>query len=146
MALATDRVEASPQPERWHVRSLVASALVLAASWLLFSFATFFVARDVLALDVPRLQTLIFAMLVFSGQATVCLVRERRHFWSSAPGGWILAASAGDVLVVSLLASRGVLMAAVPASVIGALLLLVALCAAALDFVKVRVFRRFGVC
>jgi H+-transporting ATPase len=84
-------------------------------------------------------------MLVFSGQATVYLVRERRHLWASAPSRWILAASAGDVLVVSLLASRGILMPAAPPAVIGALLVLVVLYAAALDLRKVRVFRRFGV-
>jgi hypothetical protein len=49
------------------------------------------------------------------------------------------------VLVVSLLASRGILMPAAPLPAIGTLLLLVVLCAAALDFLKVRIFRRLGV-
>ena len=84
-------------------------------------------------------------MQEFSGQATVYLARERRHFWASAPGRWVLAASAGDVLVVAVMASRGILMDAVPAPVIAGLLVLVACWAVVLDVFKVRVFGRFGV-
>jgi H+-transporting ATPase len=145
MALATDHVSPSRRPERWRVGSLVSSALALAAGWLLFSFAIFFVARDVLGLDLARLQTLIFVMLVFSGQATVYLVRERRHLWSSAPSRWVLAASAGDVLGVSLLATSGILMRPLPACMVAGLLLLVALYTAALDLLKTCVFHRLGV-
>jgi len=140
MTIATDRVTASPRPERWDVGSLVATAGVLAAAWLAFSFAVFLVGRDVLGLELARLQTLVFCMLVFSGQATVYLVRERRRLWASAPSRWLLVASASDVVVVTLLATGGVLMAAVPASLVGGLLALVALYAVVLDALKTRVF------
>jgi H+-transporting ATPase len=145
MALATDRVSPSPHPERWNVRSLVASALVLAVGWLAFCFAIFFAARDGVGLDLRQIQTLVFALLVFSGQATVYLVRERRHLWSSAPSRWLLGASLGDVVVVSLLATFGVLMRPIPAWTTGGLLLLVVLYAVVLDVVKTAVFGRFGV-
>jgi len=145
MALATDRVTAAPRPQRWHVRVIVLSALGLAAGWLLFSFATFFVGRDVLGLDVPRLQTLVFAMLVFSGQATIYLVRERRRLWASRPGGWLLAASAGDVLVVGLLATFGILMRPLSGAIVAGLLLAVGAWAVGLDALKAVAFRRLAV-
>ena len=85
MSIATDRVEAARTPRAWHVRPLVFTALSLAVLILVLSFMIFFVGRDVLRLPLAQLQTLIFVMLVFSGQGTVYLVRERRHFWRSMP-------------------------------------------------------------
>jgi len=80
MSLAADRVTFSQTPDRWHIRSLILSAMVLALAWLAFSFVVFLLGRDVFHLDLPRLQTLVFLTLVFTGQATVYLVRDRRHF------------------------------------------------------------------
>jgi H+-transporting ATPase len=144
MALATDRVVAASRPQRWHVGAIVLGALLLAAGWLVFSFAAFFVGRDVLGLDVPELQTLVFAMLVFSGQATIYLVRERGRLWASRPGGWLVAASVGDVLAVSLLATFGILMRPVSARIVAGLFVAVASWALALDVVKTRAFRRLA--
>ena len=53
--------------------------LVLALFVLVLSFGVFFWARDILQLPVGQLQTLIFVMLVFSGQATVYLVRDPQN-------------------------------------------------------------------
>ena len=51
-----------------------------------------FRGRDLLHLPLAQLQTLIFVMLVFTGQGNVYLVRERRHFWRSRPSRWLLSA------------------------------------------------------
>ncbi len=142
MSLAADRVAFSRRPDRWQVRPLVLSALMLALAWLVFSFAVFLVGRNVLHLDLPHLQTLVFAMLVFTGQATVYLVRERRAFWSSLPGSLLAASSIVDVIVVALLATQGILMPAISWRAILGLLSLVIAYLIVLDVVKVRLFRR----
>ncbi len=80
-------------------------------------------------------------MLVFSGQATVYLVRERRHFWDSMPGHWLLLCSVADVVIVSLLAAFGILMPAVNPSLIIGLLALVAVYFVLLDLLKNGLFR-----
>lgn len=144
MSLATDRVAASARPEHWRVEALVAAALVLAVGWLSFGIAAFVVARRYLGLDVPQLQTLTFLFLVFGGQATIYLVRERRRCWASAPGRWVVTTSIADVVVVSALAGWGILMRPLPAWLIGAMLLAVVLYAIPLDIVKTRLFRRLG--
>jgi len=141
MSLAADRVTFSPKPDRWHIRHLTVSALTLAIAWLVFAFAVFLIGRDVLRLDLPHLQTLVFLTLVFSGQATVYLVRERRHFWDSVPGHWLLLSSLADVVVVSLLAAFGLLMTAVNVSLILGLIALVAVYLILMDFLKTRLFR-----
>lgn len=144
MALATDRVTFSPKPDRWNIRSLVSSALVLASAWLAFSFGVLYVGHSVLNLDHARLQTLIFVMLVFSGQANVYLVRERLHFWNSMPSRWLMLSTAVDVLVVSLLATLGILMSSISPLQVAGLFLSTVFCMVGLDYVKVAAFRIFN--
>ena len=68
--------------------------LALAVVVLVESFLDLWLARGVFHLDWHQTQTLIFLMLVFSGQATVYVVRERDHFWRSRPVRWLVAATA----------------------------------------------------
>ena len=144
MAIATDRVSFSRRPDRWHVRSLMLAAASLALPLLAFSFTLFFAARHFLHLPLAQLQTLMFVMLVFSGQGMIYLVRERRHFWQSRPSRWLLLSSVADIAVVTLLATGGILMTRVPLTLVIALLVLVMAFLTALDFVKLHSFRRFG--
>lgn len=141
MSLSADRVTFSNTPSRWRIWQLVTSALVIAIGWLTLSFAVFVVGRDVFQLDLPRLQTLIFTVLVYSGQATVYLVRERRHFWNSRPGQSLLVTSTAAVIVVSLFAAFGVLMAPLSPFLILATFALVVAFAIPLDFLKIWLFR-----
>ncbi len=110
MSLATDRVGTPPAPERWTVRSLVIASAGLALPLILLSFGVWYVGSLGLGLDTAQLQTLIFVWLVASAQATIYSVRERHHFWHSAPSGWLGASSAADLAVVAVLAWRGWLM------------------------------------
>ena len=142
MSIATDHVSASPTPDRWHIRSLMLAGMSLGSLILLFSFGLFFYGRDFLVLPLPQLQTLVFVTLVFTGQGMVYLVRERRHFWNSAPSRWMILSSILDVSVVCLLSTRGILMAPLPDSVIASVILACVLYLIALDFLKVPILRR----
>ncbi|OYV75666.1 MAG: plasma-membrane proton-efflux P-type ATPase [Chromatiales bacterium 21-64-14] len=144
MSIATDRAEASAGPERWRIPVLMTTAGVLAALVLTLSFSVFFAGRDWLRLPLPQLQTLIFVMLVFTGQSNIYLVRERGHFWRSRPSNWLLLSSLLDIIVVSTLAISGVLMTAIPSSLVLGLLAAVLGFMVAADFVKVRLFSYFN--
>jgi H+-transporting ATPase len=74
----------------------MAAGGVLGGFILILSLGLFIFGRQFLALPLAQLQTLVFITLVFSGQGTVYLVRERLPFWRSAPSGWLLA-SIGDM-------------------------------------------------
>jgi H+-transporting ATPase len=145
MSIATDRVAFSPHPDRWDIRTLMLTASALAGLVLMLSFSVFFVGRDVLHLSLGQLQTLVFLMLVFTGQGNVYLVRERNRFWNSAPSRWLILSSLADVLAVSVLATRGILMVSIPWSLVGWLLGVVLLYLLAIDGAKMTIFRRFGV-
>jgi H+-transporting ATPase len=145
MALSTDNVSYSLQPDHWHIRTLVQTALALAIPALLLALALFYVAQDIWHLPLAQLQTLMFVMLVFSGQGTVYLVRERNHFWHSWPSGWMLVGTLADVVVVTVLATQGILMAAVPLSLVATVLAVVLVYLLPMDFFKLWVFERYEV-
>jgi H+-transporting ATPase len=144
MSLAVDHARPSPRPERWRVSALVSASLALATVVLAESFLDLWLARGVFHLSWPETQTLIFLMLVFSGQATVYVVRERGHFWTSRPVGWLVAATVADVIVVSALAVGGVLMTPIGLPYVLLVLGVAAAFMLVMDPVKVVALRRFG--
>ena len=87
-------------------------------------------------MKLPETQTLVFLALVFSGLATVYLVRESRAFWKSRPGTFLLCATAGDVVAVSAMAVFGILMAPVPIVMVLGLLAATMVMMFILDIVK----------
>jgi H+-transporting ATPase len=145
MSIATDRVSFSSRPDRWDIRTLMLTAGILAALVLLLSFTIFFTGRDVFHLPLQQLQTLVFVMLVFTGQSNIYLVRERNHLWHSRPSDWLMLSSAADLFVVSLLATKGILMAAIPWSYVVSLLIVVLAFTFFVDNLKIHVFGYFGV-
>jgi H+-transporting ATPase len=145
MSIATDRVSYSQTPDRWDVKTLMATGGVLAALVLLLSFTVFFVGRDVLGLPLPQLQTVVFVMLVATGQGNVYLIRERRHFWRSRPSPWLIGSSIADLAIVSLMATWGVLMTPVRPLLLAELLCAVAIYLVILDQLKVLIFQRFRI-
>ncbi|OGT08615.1 MAG: plasma-membrane proton-efflux P-type ATPase [Gammaproteobacteria bacterium GWE2_37_16] len=145
MSIATDNVPFSPKPESWRIPNLMLGSGVLAVLMLLLAFAVFFFSRNFLHLPLDQLQTITFLLLVFTGQGNIYLVRERKHIWHSMPGKWLLFSSLMDILIVSVLATQGILMTAISSLFVAALFSLVVFYLVIIDFIKVPVFRRFGI-
>ncbi len=144
MSIATDNASYSHEPERWNVPQLMVTAGTLAMFVLVLSFSVFFVGRDWLHLPLKELQTLVFVMLVLTGQGNVYLVRERRHFWNSMPGRWLVTASLVDILAVGMLSTKGILMAPIPAGMVAGLTAVVIAYLLVVDLAKIRIFRLVG--
>lgn len=142
MSISTDQVKPSPLPNRWNVRSIVFGAILIALPILTLSFGIFWYAHFILKLPLANLQTLLFVMLVYSGQGTIYLVRERGHFWHSLPSKWMLIGTSVDILVVGLLATRGILMAPIQIVLVVEIFAVIALFLMALDFIKVPIFAK----
>ncbi len=145
MAITTDNVSFSQKPDRWNVAALMTTGAILASFVLLLSFAVFYVGRNVLSLPVPQLQTLVFVMLVATGQGNVYLVRERGRFWGSRPSGWLMASSIADLAAVGFMATKGILMAPIAPRLMIGLLAVVAIYCVIIDQFKVAIFRRLGI-
>ncbi len=142
MALASDRAEPSPRPERWNGRALVLGAFGIAVPWLAFILGVVEITPRVVALSAAQAQTVAFLGLAFAGQANVYLVRERRHLWRSLPGRWVVVSSLVTTALVAALAVGGVFMAPIDARLVLLLLGSVVVFTLALDLAKAWLFAR----
>lgn len=144
MSLASDNVRISKSPCSLKVQFLAPISLLLALCWLIFYFGIFFAARDFFKLHLQAIQTLIFLMFVYSGLATVYLVRTRDHLWKIRPGKFLLISTIADILIVSFLAYFGILMDPLSLGIIFFLAACVVVFMLLIDQIKVLIFKRFN--
>jgi H+-transporting ATPase len=145
MALTTDNVRPSSAPNAWQIGNLTMAGVIMGMGELLFCASVLALAAYRMAFKIDALQTLAFVVIVFGNQATTYTNRERRHLWCSRPSTWLVVSSVADILVASTLAIGGFAMTPLPAWIVAATLAVAAAFAIVLDFVKVPVFRRFGI-
>jgi len=136
----TDNVRPSALPNAWRIDNVTIAGIVMGICNLIFCSSVLAVGAFRLGLGAAALQTLAAVTLVFSGQAVFYVVRERRHVWSSRPSLWVALSSATDLTFIATLATRGLLMAALPPVVVGGVLAAAFVFAFVLDGVKVFVF------
>lgn len=145
MSRAADRAQPSAYPNRWRVRNLTLAAIPLGLFKLAFSVSMLALGWYYAKLDPDRMQTLTFLLLMLTWLANIYVMRERGHFWDSRPAPIMLLASLANLAVVAGCALGGILMAALPATIV------LALCAATvgfafvLDVLKIAVFRHFRI-
>jgi len=145
MSSSTDNVQPSPQPSVWKIGHLTVAGIVMGLVDLLFCASCLATGKYLLGLDIMALRTLTVVTLVFSGQAVFYVARERRHFWSSVPGRWLLLSSAIDLGIIVLLAVNGLLMTALPLTILFSLGAAAIVFAFVLDAVKVALFHRLDI-
>lgn len=124
MTVSMDRVSASPTPDKWAMRPLMLTGLGLAMLLFLLNNAVFWTATNVLQIGAAQTRTLVFVWLVFGVQAIIYVNRVRGFFWTIAPGRMVILATLFDLIMVTLLATQGWLMAPIPPSLVGGMLLL----------------------
>lgn len=139
MSIATDRVSYSKKPDRWNIKNLTIIGLFFAFMILGFSFSALYFGKEVLHFSTPQMRTWVFLILVFSGQCTVYLIRERHHFWHTRPSMWIVGSTILDISVISLFAAQGILMTALSPSLIFGLLAAMVIYFLFLDILKSRI-------
>jgi H+-transporting ATPase len=113
--------------------------------FLIFCTGTLLIGKYSLGLSISRLQTLAAVTLIFGGEAILYCVRERRHLLRSLPSTWMIVASVADIVIISLLALRGIEMRAISVVVAATVFAAAALFGFLLDLIKVPMFRRLGI-
>lgn len=78
---------------------------------------------------------------MYSAQATIYLTRTPNRFWSLLPSGYVASATIGNVILASVLAAEGFLMAPVPIAFLACTFVAVLAMALVLDQIKLMVFR-----
>jgi H+-transporting ATPase len=145
MSVTTDNVRPSPAPSVWQIAKLTKAGVVMGLCFLAFCTGSLLIGKYALGLSVGRLQTLAAVTLIFGGEAILYCVRERRHLWRSRPSTWMIIATVADIIIISVLALRGIEMQAISAAVAATVFAAAMLFSFLLDFIKVPVFRRLGI-
>jgi H+-transporting ATPase len=145
MSLTTDNVQPSSKPNSWQIGKLTGAGVFMGVLELLFCTAGLALGKFALRLDLDKLRTLAFVLLVFANQAATYMNRERMRLGSSRPSRWLVISSAVDLLIAFTLATRGIAMAPLPIILVTELLIAAALSAFIADFVKVPVYRRLSI-
>ena len=83
-------------------------------------------------------------MLVFSGQFTVYMVRERRSMWSSRPSKFLLTGSIIDIIFVILISTLG-LVTTIPLEDVLLILAVTFIFTAVFDHVKNILFKTVNI-
>jgi len=82
MMIAYDHTKVDPQPVRWRMHEVLSLSGALGIAGVFSSFGMFWLGEDVLGLDRPTLQTLMFLKLTVAGHMTIYLTRSiERPFW-----------------------------------------------------------------
>lgn len=152
MSISTDNVKFSQKPNNWRIGNMIMGSVPMGILQLIFSFGALLL---LMAHHYPigKIQTIVFLIMVFTGQAVLYLVRTGGFFFKSMPSKYMLIATIADFILVSLLAVHGVpspsggvpLMTAISGMDLLRLLGCGIIFMFIADFVKVWIFKKFDV-
>src|ERR1700677_3945735 len=122
MSLATDRVRSSETPNSWEIGKITAAGLILGFCFLAFCIGILSIGKFKMHYPIGTLRTLTAIVLVYGSQAITYAVRDRRHLWGLRPTQWLVLSTCADILFISVLANRGIVMAPLSLGVLATIL------------------------
>ncbi len=144
MSLSTDNVRYSKKPNKWNMEELMGISLAFSIGWLIYIFGAYLWGWKLLGLHGGVLQTFVFLGLVYSGHANIFLVREKSYLWHSMPSKTLLVAEFGGIILATLMAIYGWLIAPVPLVLILYLVIFTLIYMVLLDLIKVPILKKFN--
>src|SRR5579863_6838135 len=109
IALATDHVRSSRQPETWNIGGFVMVSVVLGVAMVAEALLSLWFgwSHFGLATDDNALYTFSFLLLLYFAVFSVASARERRAFWSTMPSKALMAALIADAITGTILTRVG---------------------------------------
>ncbi len=109
IALATDRVRSSRNPETWKIGGFITVSVVLGVAMVVETLLLLRIGwlRFGLATNDNALYTFSFLLLLYFAVFSVVSARERRAFWATMPSTLLTAALMADALVGTVLTRLG---------------------------------------
>ncbi len=142
MTIAYDNTWLDPQPVRWEMRRVLTVSTVLGLIGVAETFLLLWFAREYLDLTTAQLQSFIYLKLAVAGHLTLLVVRTKEPFWKRPfPAPPLLWAVLGTQAVAALIVGLGIIVEAIPWSLVG---LVWAYCLAWMfveDLAKLQVYR-----
>ncbi len=82
MTIAYDNVRFKPRPVAWYMRMVLSLAVVLGLIGVVSTFGSLLIARYLLNLDIPHIQSFIYLKLVVAGHLTLLVTRTHHPFYT----------------------------------------------------------------
>ena len=111
VTIAYDNTTTPQKPQKWNLYLILTLATVIGLVGVVETFLLYYFTEIYLGLSHPMVQSLIYLHLAVGGMMTIYVTRVRGAFWSIKPAGRMLWATGASVLVSTLLAWFGFLMA-----------------------------------
>jgi magnesium-transporting ATPase (P-type) len=108
IALSTDRVRPSQNPETWNIGPLVKVAVILGLLMLAEALGLLAICWHLFSLGRAdgQLQTFTFLTLLFFALFSIISIREPRTFWASRPSGVLIVALTADACVGAVIGGQ----------------------------------------
>ena len=107
IAIATDYVNYSKDPERWDMKTVLGLGSLLGLIGVFLSFLIFYIGKEVLNLSQGALQTFVFLKLAIAGHLTIFLSRTKGHFWEIKPSAPLFWSAVITKILATLFAVYG---------------------------------------
>lgn len=145
LTLGTDKAWPTTVPEKWNVPQLAKISAIFTIGWLALGMGLLWFYLQVQQLSDVQISSLMFLFLIYSAMETILMTRTRDAFWSFAPSPWVMGMIAANMIVATLMAALGLVMAAVPFQSIVLLFLITVVAMLILDRLKMWYYRTTGI-
>jgi len=120
LAIAYDHTLVETKPVRWQMRRVLTIATVLGCVGIISTFTLLLIAKNLLHLTIPQIQSFIFLKLSVAGHQTLFVTRTRGPFYSRPyPAPILLIAILTTQLIAALFVGLGIFVTAIPWTYIG---------------------------
>jgi H+-transporting ATPase len=107
IAIASDNVIYSKQPEKWNMSLVLGLATFLGLIGVVSSFAVFYLGKELFHLSGNTLQSFIFLKLAIAGHLTIFVSRTRSFSWSIKPSSGLFWSALITKIIATLFAIYG---------------------------------------
>ena len=144
MSIATDNVKSTDLPNKWEIKNITLASLLLGIMFAFVDLLLIYIGHSFFKLEFSQIQTLVMLSLVFNTQFRILIIRDRAHFWSSAPNKKLVAVNILTIIGFILLGSFGVFVPALTLEQVLIVLMTTLILMLGIDFVKYYLFGIFG--
>ena len=147
ISLSTDNVKWSQNPAKWNINGLAKIGIVIGLLMTIEAFGLLYIGLDYFHLktDNEALNTFCFEILLFFALFSIFVVREKNHFWHSAPSKTLLLLLIADMILGILFSTFGLLgFKAIPLAQTLVVFIYTAVCSFIInDFIKFFLFKEY---
>ena len=145
LTLGTDKAWPTAVPETWDMPRLAKIASIFTVVWLALGLGMLWFYLNVQNLSAGQISSFMFLYLIYSAMETILMTRTCDSFWSFAPSRWVLGMVIINIVLATLMAGFGWVMAPVAPSAILILFIITVLGMLLLDAMKMRYYRATGI-